>query len=263
MIDSNLSLREETDYDKIITTLFLAKFEEDQTEIDFTKDELVEIASELQIPLRNPPDVVYTYRSRANLPAVILEKGNWVIKSKGKGKFSFFKSGRKPFVEIQEGLHAIEVLTAVPEIVEKYSQDDEQAVLGVIRYNRLVDTLTKVTCFHLQSHARTTIEGEGQVEIDDLYVGIDREGTQYILPLEAKSAEERDKLGWIQVANMAKFAKQHYPQLKCRPIAAKPIDRNTIYMIEFDDNPDAEKVAIVQIRLYKLKREKKPEQLTL
>jgi hypothetical protein len=253
----------ETDYDKIIARLFASKFKENLTEIDFTKDEVVDTARELNIPLRNPPDVVYTYRTRSILPQSILDRGNWIIKPKGKGKFSFLKSGRKPFVEVQEGLHRIEVLNAVPEIVEKYAQDDEQAVLSAIRYNRLVDILTKVTCFHLQSHARTTIEGEGQIEIDDIYVGVDREGVRYIIPLEAKSIGERDKLGWIQVANMVKFCKQNYPELKCKTIAAKPLSRNQICLIEFDDNPDPEKVAIVQTKLYELRREKHSHQATI
>jgi len=256
-------MSEEKEYDKVIAQLFVSKHKENVTEIEFTKEELVEAAKSLHITIRNVPDVVYTYRSRAELPAVIRQKGNWIIKPKGKGKFSFFKSARKPFVEIQEGLHPIEVLNAVPEIVEKYAQADEQAVLSAIRYNRLIDILTKVTCFHLQSHARTTIDGEGQIEIDDIYVGVDREGTRYILPLEAKSGDERDKLGWIQVANMVKFAKQNYSELKCKPIAAKPHGHDMIYLIEFDDNPDPEKVAIVQVRLYKLERDKHSHQESL
>jgi len=251
-----------TDYDKIITRLFLSKFEEKATEIEFTKDELVSEARELQIPLRNPPDVVYTYRSRADLPAAIRQRGNWVIKPKGKGKFSFFKSKREPFARIQKDLNAIEVLNAVPEIVEKYAQEDEQTVLTAIRYNRLVDILTRVTCFHLQSHTRTTIEGEGQIEIDDIYVGVDREGTKYIIPLEAKSGDERDKLGWIQVANMVKFARQNYPELRCRPVAAKRVERNMIHMVEFNDNPNSEEISIVQEKLYKLKRERRSQLTT-
>jgi hypothetical protein len=247
----------EKDYDRIITTLFFSKFKEGSPELDFTKDELVAIAKKLKITLRNPPDVVYTYRSRANLPHSILEKGNWIIKPKGKGRFSFFKSKRKPFVDIQEGLLAIEVPNAPPEIVEKHASEDEQALLSSIRYNRLVDIFTEITCFHLQSHIRTTIEGEGQIEVDDLYVGIDTDGTEYIIPLEAKSPDDRDKLGWIQVSNMVKFARQNFPKLKCRPIAAKPAGANRVYLIEFDSNPNSEEVSIVQVKLYKLKREKK------
>ncbi|MBI4547887.1 MAG: endonuclease [Ignavibacteriae bacterium] len=247
----------EKDYDRIITSLFNSKFKEGSSEIDFTKDELVSVARKLKITLRNPPDVVYTYRSRANLPEAILDKGNWVIKPKGKGRFSFLKSKRKPFVDIQEGLHAIEIPNALPEIVEKHASEDEQALLSSIRYNRLVDIFTEIACFHLQSHIRTTIEGEGQIEVDDLYVGVDTDGTEYILPLEAKSGDDRDKLGWIQISNMVKFSRQNFPKLKCRPIAAKPAGHNKIYLIEFDSNPNSEEVSIVQIKLYRLKREKK------
>ncbi len=247
----------EKDYDRIITKLFNSKFKEGITEIDFTKDELVAIARKLKIALRNPPDVVYTYRSRANLPESIIKTGNWVIKPKGKGRFSFQKSKRKPFVDIQEGLYAIEIPNALPEIVEKHGSKDEQALLSAIRYNRLVDIFTEITCFHLQSHIRTTIESEGQIEIDDLYVGVDTDGIEYILPLEAKSSDDRDKLGWIQISNMVKFARQNFPKLKCRPIAAKPAGHNKVYLLEFDNNPNSEEIGIVQIKLYKLKREKK------
>ena len=239
--------KHEKDYDQIITNLFNSKFKEGYKEIDFTKDELVAIARKLKITLRNPPDVVYTYRSRAHLPQSILDKGNWVIKPKGKGRFSFFKSKRKPFVSIQEDLLAVEI------------PNDEQALLSSIRYNRLVDIFTGITCFHLQSHFRTTIDGEGQIEIDDLYIGIDTDGTEYILPLEAKSADDRDKLGWIQISNMIKFTRQNFPKLKCRPIAAKPAASNKIYLIEFDNNPNSEEVSIAQVKLYKLKREKQKQ----
>ena len=86
----------EKDYDRIITNLFSTKFKEGSSEIDFTKDELVAVARKLKITLRNPPDVVYTYRSRSNLPQAILDKGNWVIKPKGKGRFSFCCNGLRP-----------------------------------------------------------------------------------------------------------------------------------------------------------------------
>src|ERR1041385_4546269 len=251
------SIPPEKDYDRIINTLFNSKFKEGSSEIDFTKDELVAAAKKLRITLRNAPDVVYTYRSRSNLPKAILDKGNWIIKPKGKGRFSFLKSKRKPFVDIQEGLLAINIPNALPEIIEKYASEDEQALLSSIRYNRLVDIFTEITCFHLQSHIRTTIEGEGQIEVDDLYVGIDTDGSEYILPLEAKSPDDRDKLGWVQISNMVKFARQNFPRLKCRPISAKPAGHNKIYLIEFDSNPNSEDVSIVQVKLYGLRREKK------
>jgi len=246
-----------TDYDKIITALFNKKYKpaKKMDRVDFTKDELVEIAKKLKIALRNPPDVVYTFRSRRVLPSTILRTGNWILTPRGKGKFSFTKTLRPPFIEIQEGLTHIEILNALPEIVEKYTSNDEQGLLSTIRYNRLIDIFTGITCFHLQSHIRTTILKEGQIEIDDLYVGVDEDGREYILPIEAKSPDVRDKLGWFQIANLVGFANQCFKSMKCRPIAVKPMGKNIVCLMEFDDSTDYEKIGIKNIKLYKLIRE--------
>ena len=253
-----------TDYDKVIETLFREKCKgksgNELAVIDFNKDEVVAIAKKLRITIRNVPDIVYTYRSRSSLPDSIRAKGNWFIQPKGKGKFAFVRTKRDPFIQIQEGLASIEILNALPEIVEKYTAYDEQGLLSTIRYNRLVDVFTEITCFHLQSHIRTTVKG-GQIEVDDLYIGIDQDGVTYILPLEAKSPDERDKLNWVQASNMVLYARQKFPHLICRPLAAKPIDRNRIYLMEFENNPDFEKIKIKNIRLYKLFRGKKQSAL--
>ncbi|MBN1764443.1 MAG: hypothetical protein JW860_04230 [Sedimentisphaerales bacterium] len=238
-----MTVNYESDYDKIITALFNKKYNANRAnkEINFTKDELVETAKEIGVQLRNPPDVVYTYRSRRLLPDDILKAGNWILKPKGKGRFSFMKTKRESFVNIQEGLYQIETLNALPEIVEKHVSSDEQGLLSLVRYNRLIDIFTGITCFHLQSHVRTTIAEEGQIEIDELYVGLDEDGKEYILPTEAKGFEDRDKLGWFQVANLVKFSRQYFPELKCKPIAIKPGGKDVICMMEFDDNDDFEK----------------------
>lgn len=247
-----------SDYDKVIEVLFFKKFDAagnpDVTELDFQKDELIHAAQSLNIVIRNFPDVTYTYRSRGKLPDSICEKGHWIIKQKGKSNYAFVKSKRAPFFTIQEGLASTDISNSLPEIVEKYIAEDEQGLLSAIRYNRLIDIFTGITCFHLQSHIRTTIEGEGQIEIDDLYVGLDHDGKEYILPLEAKSPDDRDKLGWVQVANLVKFAHQNFPELKCRPICAKPVDLNTVYLIEFDDKTDFDEIGIKDMQLYHLVR---------
>jgi len=252
-----------TDYDKIIEKLFFNKFNNSKkmTELEFSKDEIVSIGKKLRLNIRNVPDIVYTYRSRRDLPKSIRDKGNWAINPKGKGKFSFIKLNRSPFVIIQEGLSKIKILNSLPEIVEKYSSNDEQSLLSNLRYNRLLDIFTGITCFHLQSHVRCTVRGEGQIEIDDLYVGINKEGREYIIPVEAKSVEDRDKLGWVQITNLVKFAHQYYPKLKCLPIAVKPGSRSLIYLIEFDESIDFNKIAIKNIKLYHLIRIKEKDRL--
>lgn len=251
-----------TDYDRIIENQFFRKYAENKeaSEFNFTLRELESVTSELLANeelsefIKNIPDIIYTYRSRRPLPEKILKKGHWIIQPKGKGKYSFMKIKRYPFVEIQKGLAAIDILNALPEIVEKYIANDEQGLLSSIRYNRLIDIFTDITCFHLESHIRTTIAGEGQIEIDDLYVGVDQEGKQYLLPIEAKSSDERDKLGWVQISNLVKFAKQNFPELACRPIAAKPVSRDQIYLIEFESKTDFEEIGIKNIKLYNLIR---------
>jgi hypothetical protein len=254
-----------TDYDKVIENIFFKKYSENQKagELDFTLRELELITSKLLAIrevsefIKNIPDIIYTYRSRRSLPEKILKKGNWIIQPKGKGKYSFIKTKRYPFVEIQEGLASIDILNSLPEIVEQYIAGDEQGFLSSIRYNRLVDIFTDITCFHLQSHIRTTIAEEGQIEIDDLYVGVDQEGKRYILPLEAKGPDERDKLGWVQISNLVKYAKQNFPTLICRPIAAKPVSKTKICLVEFESETDFEEIGIRNIRVYHLVRRKR------
>jgi hypothetical protein len=55
-----------------------------------------------------------------------------------------------------------------------YALNDEQALLAKLRYNGLVDIFVGIACYSLQSHLRTTVSGLGQVEIDEIYIGIDK-----------------------------------------------------------------------------------------
>jgi hypothetical protein len=246
----------QTLYDKIFEQVFLAKYRQNPASkaIEFNKDDIRRVADELGITIKNIPDIIYTYRARRELPESVLATGNWIVKPSGKGRYMFIQINRSPFVTLQEGLAAIEVLNATPEIVEKYGTKDEQGLLSVIRYNRLVDIFTEITCFHLQSHIRTTIQHEGQIEVDDVYVGIDQEGREYILPLEAKGSNGRDKFGWVQISNMVRYATQYFPQLLCPPLATKA-HGNHVYMVEFDDVIDHQRMGIRNIELYSLIRQ--------
>jgi hypothetical protein len=49
----------------------------------------------------------------------------------------------------------------------------------------------------LQSHLRTTLPNLGQVETDEVYVGIDKHGIHYVFPIQAKSGT--DKIGAVQI----------------------------------------------------------------
>jgi hypothetical protein len=100
---------------------------------------------------------------------------------------------------------------ATPGIVVRYSLNDEQALLAKVRYNRLIDIFTGVTCYSLQNHLRTTVADMGQVETDEIYVGVDRRGAQYVFPVQAKGGT--DKLNIVQIEQDFALCRRSSPTL--------------------------------------------------
>ena len=165
---SNESLKE---YDQVILRVFQqvhAEYE-GQGRLPFVKADIERAVIELGLEIKNIPDIVYTYRTgRSPLPKAIQAHGHWAIDAAGKGRYAFVRLTRSPYVDIPTDIETTFILDATPQIVLKYQSTDEQAVLARIRYNRLVDTFTSLTAYHIQGHFRTTVDGVGQVEIDDL-----------------------------------------------------------------------------------------------
>lgn len=120
---------------------------------------------------------------------------------------------------------------ATPSIAEKYAFDDEQALLTKLRYNRLLDIFTGAACYSLQNHFRTTVPGIGQVETDEIYVGIDKMGRQFVFPIQAKGGG--DEIAVVQIEQDIRLCEHKYPELICRAIAAQFIDSNKISLFEF------------------------------
>jgi hypothetical protein len=109
---------------------------------------------------------------------------------------------------------------------------DEQALLAKIRYNRLVDIFTGITCYSLQSHLRTNVPSLGQVETDEIYVGLDKKGIHYVIPIQAKGS--RDKLGIIQIEQDIALCELKFPNLVCKPIGAQFISDDLIALFELE-----------------------------
>ncbi len=56
-------------YSQIIERVFFRHYEPQLDEVCFDRDELVQVARELQVPLpKNLGDVIYTFRYRGSLP---------------------------------------------------------------------------------------------------------------------------------------------------------------------------------------------------
>lgn len=117
-----------------------------------------------------------------------------------------------------------------------------------MRYNRLIDIFTGVTCYSLQNHLRTSVPTIGQIEVDELYVGVDRKGAQYVFPVEAKGG--REKLAIVQIEQDIAFCAARFPELICRAIGAAFTANDVIALFEFV-SVDSE-VKIASERHYRL-----------
>ena len=145
-------------------------------------------------------------------------------------------------------LLATKIPEATPEIIKRYAFSDEQALLARVRYNRLVDTFFGITSYSLQNHLRTTVESIGQIEIDEIYVGVDLHGRHFIIPAQAKVGN--DKIGYAQLFQDLAYCREKYPHLVCRALAAKFMSGGTIALFELTISGDA--VKIIQEKHYDL-----------
>jgi len=223
-------------YTRIIEQVFLNNFKSGSREVSFARQEIIDVANELGIKLpKNVGDVVYSFRYRAELPDSIKSKApsgsEWIIRPAGQAKYKFQVSKFASILPSQL-LSETKIPNSTPGVIELYSLSDEQALLAKLRYNRLIDTFTGITCYSLQSHLRTTAPGIGQVEIDELYVGIDKRGAHYVIPVQAKGGN--DKLGIVQIEQDLAVCSAKFPFLICRPIGAQFISNDLIALFEFE-----------------------------
>jgi hypothetical protein len=137
---------------------------------------------------------------------------------------------------------------ATPRIIAKYALSDEQALLAKLRYNRLIDIFTGVTCDSLQSHLRTTVPKMGQVETDESYSGLDKRGAHYVFPIQAKGG--KDKVGLVQIEQDFAICAEKFPLFICRPIAAQFMTDEVIALFEFEQTEKG--IAIPSEKHYRL-----------
>lgn len=239
-------------YAKIIEAIFLAHYKKGDTKVRFQRDEIPKFAAKLGLDVpKNLGDVVYSFRYRSRFPASISKlcgkNEEWTIHGVKHGEYEFRK-GPATSITPQGGLQEIKIPNATPAIVARYALDDEQAVLTKIRYNRLIDLTLGVVAYSLQNHLRTTIEGSIQIEIDELYVGVDKCGRQYVIPVQAKGGS--DRIGRAQLEQDIAYCRQAYADLICMPIAAQFMAGGVICVFQL--TIDEERVKIVQEKHYKL-----------
>ena len=238
-------MSEENLYGRIIESIFLAKYTPGAEEIEFARSDLVDHAKQLGLPLpKNLGDLVYSFRYRNPLPKSVRSKAprgrEWIIGSSGRSRYRFRAVEFSEFVPNVQ-LASIKIPDATPGLVSLYALSDEQALLARIRYNRLIDVFSGVACYSLQSHLRTTVPGIGQIETDEIYVGVDGHGVHYVLPVQAKG--KKDRVGLVQIEQDVEMSRHKFPGLVCRPIGAQFLTDHVIALFEFQLTGDGLRIA--------------------
>ena len=239
-------------YGALIEKIFLDRYQDGATEVEFARTDIEDAAEELDVKLpKNLGDVLYSFRFRVALPESITATQpsgmEWVIELAGRAiyRFRLVKINR---IVPREDLARIDIPDATPELIRAYALDDEQALLAIVRYNRLIDTFLSLTTYSLQNHLRTTVKGVGQIEIDELYIGLDKRGCHYVIPVQAKGGT--DQIGIVQTTQDVRFVEQKFPGMRCRAIAAQFMSDNVVALFELTLQDD--EIRVAEERHYRL-----------
>lgn len=239
-------------YQQLIEGVFFDGYRNGSTAFEFAREDLEAKAAQLGVKLpKNLGDVVYAIRYRTELPARILETQpsgrEWIIEGAGTARYRF-RLVSATRISPREDLIKIGIPDATPELIRAYALDDEQALLAIVRYSRLIDTFLGLTTYSLQNHLRTTVKGIGQIEIDELYFGIDRNGCHFAIPVQAKGG--KDQIGVVQTSQDIAFVEQKFPGMRCRAVSAQFMADQSIALFEL--TLQNSEIRVVQERHYRL-----------
>jgi hypothetical protein len=244
-------------YSKIIELIFQKKYQPGLKRLAFHREDLVSACDELGIDrIRNIGDITYSFRFRKELPTSIQETApegaEWIIVGSGIANYEF-RLAAPGKISPNPDLVTLNIPDSTPEILKHYAAGrDEQALLAKVRYNRLIDIFTGLTCYSVQNHLRTTVENIGQIEIDEFYVGLDNNGVNYVLPVQAKSPG--DRFGIVQVIQDLAFCSAKYPEAVIKPLAFQFLSKDEVAAIELAvvEEDDVLRLSIVREKNYRL-----------
>lgn len=239
-------------YKAMIERIFTDRYRTGDTSFGFDRDDIPATAAILGLERpKNVGDVLYSLRYRTAMPDAILatqpDGMEWIIEGAGRAKYKFVLVPLNRVVP-RPDMAAILVPDSTPEIIRAYPLDDEQALLAIVRYNRLIDIFLGLTTYSLQNHLRTTVKGIGQIEIDELYLGLDRHGCHYAIPVQAKGGT--DQISVVQTKQDIAWCHQRFPGVRPRAISAQFMDDEKVAMFELTVQDD--QVVVVDEKHYKL-----------
>ena len=225
----------ETVYVRIIRKLFAERHAHGRRSFDFDRGDITAIAQRLRVSVpKNLGDNIYAIRhGRQELPddikALAPRNKSWLLLPNGRGKYRF-QAAARTFLAPDESLEATLIPDATPQILNRYVQGDEQAVLARILYSRLIDIFLGVAAYRMQSHLRTTIKhfGDSQIEIDEVYVGTEQSGAHFLIPVQAKGLATKERISCVQLICDNYWCAESFPNAVARVLAAKIIRKETL-----------------------------------
>jgi len=244
-------------YRQVIERVFASGYRSGCKSVPFTRDDLITAAQALGLKaVKNLGDLIYTFRFRQLMPSAIqktAKKGHvWIIRLAGAAKYRFSMVPETvAFTTPRSDVVPTKIPDSTPGLIARYALDDEQAILAILRYNRLIDTLLGITCYSIQSHLRTQVKDLGQTETDEVYVAVDRRGDHYVVPVQAKGG--RDRIGIVQIEQDIAMCAARFPGLKCVPVAAQFLgarEDRVVALFAFEQS--GQEIGVLQERHYKL-----------
>jgi hypothetical protein len=222
---------------------------------EFPRDAITEAANALGIILpKNLGDVLYSFRYRAELPAAIRDLApagkKWIIEGAGRAKYRA-RIIDDVCVSPSKDLKPIKMPDATPPNIRAYAGSDEQQLLSRLRENELIGLFVGMKLWSHQNHLRTTVKGIGQIEIDEIYLGIDKFGIQHVVPVQAK--RNADKHGIVQTLQDIRYCKAQYPGHVCIPVSVQFMEEGeTIAMFKLEEDAALNSIKVVEELHYTL-----------
>ena len=240
-------------YAQIIDWVFKKRYKPGETYIEWPREDMELAVKDLGIASpKNLGDVVYSFRFRTGFPQSMIDAApeglQWVIRARGKGLYSFDLVPFQTRILPSPNLILTKIPDGTPEIIRHSALNDEQALLALVRYNRLIDIFLGVAAYSLQNHLRTSVAGMGQVEVDEIYAAVDRYGRQFVIPVQAKGGS--DQLGITQTEQDIAACGEKWPDMECRPVSAQFFNDGRIALFELGVQDD--RMVVVRESHYEL-----------
>lgn len=251
-------------YVPILREIVRRKFTPGTQRIEFTKQDVEDVAADLGLKLGNAADVIYRLRSRTRLPDDILDLGFTILRGVGRGQYAL-EVGGEALVHLPEhDVYDHNDQTPLPVrrlLPEDLSKLDEQGLLTMVGYCKLLDHFTGLTIYRLRSHVRKSVPGIGQAELDEIDVGVAMrdDDVPVVFPIEAKAADE--VINRVQVATAVAYCETYFVGHEIRPIVVKLTYDGVLHFLEFRATTSLSGLRIINSHGYRLNLSPKQREL--